>query len=529
MLATGVFKKIWSATNLFMCYANLVDETETTLQVDLFQEQINEANDTEIKYIQTEVLSKDVYKYEFFSINKENPKIYNGCITFKESENEIINNIKIHRYKYIILKGSSRSSKTHSTIQTHHLQALSKKALRISVWRETKKSCKDTVFEDFQRAMPLMDGETPVLNKTDTIYHYKNGSKIEFRGTDDHITVHGYQGDIAHFNEPYKIPRDVFDQIDMRSNMYCIIDYNPLQGHWVEDIAKDERALLIHSTYKDNKFCPPEQRRKIEKHQPLEMFSGVINDLITVSDCWNYDFKHNNLNFTNAELSELARCLDNERSGSADKFNHLVYALGEKAEKPNRIFRWKEISYQDYLSVDKTPWIGVDWGKSDPFAIVEVKYHDGDLYVHQLNYNSENYIKNSLLKPTELAQIQAKQSEGLVIWLFNKLGINKDHKIVCDNNRPTKVTALRQVGYENAVVADKPPGSKRDGIDLLDKINVYYTSTSSDLKYEQENYEYDTDKNGNRLEDPKDENDHLMDAIRYVALKMRSLGIIKIV
>ena len=67
-----------------------------------------------------------------------------------------------------------------------------------------------------------------------------------------------------------------------------------------------------------------------------------------------------------------------------------VYGLGLKAEKPERVFSFTTISYADYLNIDKETYIGVDWGQNDPFAIVEVKYYDGNLYVHELNYLSEN-------------------------------------------------------------------------------------------------------------------------------------------
>lgn len=55
------------------------------------------------------------------------------------------------------------------------------------------------------------------FNKTESIFSYDSMSTVEIHGTDDEETVHGLTQDVAHFNEPYKISRDTFDQIDQRT------------------------------------------------------------------------------------------------------------------------------------------------------------------------------------------------------------------------------------------------------------------------------------------------------------------------
>jgi len=56
---------------------------------------------------------------------------------------------------------------------------------------------------------------------------------------------------------------------------------------------------------------------------------------------------------------------------------------------------------------------------------------------------------------------------------------------------------------------------------------VYYTASSKNLKYEQENYRRKVDRYGIVLEEPEDTNNHLMDTARYGAEFLRSQGIIK--
>jgi len=171
------------------------------------------------------------------------------------------------RYRYIINTGSSRSSKTYSILQTHYLTALTKSNSRVSIWRETKQDVKNTVLADLRKAIvSFPEKDTVIFNKTESIYTFPNLSTIEICGGDDTNKVHGFQGDVAHFNEPYKMPKEVFDQIDMRTSDYIVIDWNPRLNHWIDELSKQDNAIVIHSTFKDNPFVPEQQRLKIPSH-----------------------------------------------------------------------------------------------------------------------------------------------------------------------------------------------------------------------------------------------------------------------
>lgn len=430
------------------------------------------------------------------------------------------------KYRYIINRGSSRSSKTVSLIDVFDLYARANSDKRLTVWRDTKTDCKKTVLNDtikhLRRTGRYKVGHS--FNKTESIFTYDNDSTFEIHGTDDEETVHGLTQDCAWLNEPYKISRETFDQIDQRTSDFIFIDYNPKKGHWVEDLMKDPRSIVIDSTFKDNPFCPPEQRLKILSYQPVSMCEVVDNGIIEESDAFDYDLELNPLEFTERQLNELLRCRENEDKNSASAFNWAVYGLGKKAERPNRIYTWKTISTEDYRKIQGKTIICTDWGKVDPWAIVELKYDDGKIYVKQLNYKSENEIRLHL-KPTELIQMQGDEN-GLVVWMFDKLGIDKSHEIIADNNRPLKIAILRRFGYQ-AFAANKPKNSIIDGIDLLQNLDVYYTVDSEDIEYEQENYSYKVDSHGVVLEEPEDLNNHTMDAIRYGALYLQARGIIK--
>jgi hypothetical protein len=431
------------------------------------------------------------------------------------------------KYRYIINKGSSRSSKTISLIDLFDLYARVHEGKRLTVWRDTKTDCKKTVLNDalkrFKSTGRYMVGQN--FNKTESVFTYDTDSTFEIHGTDDEETVHGLTQDVAWMNEPYKNSRATFDQIDQRTSDFVILDLNPKMGHWSEDLEKDPRTIVIHSTFKDNPFCPIEQKRKILSYQPVSMCHIVLQKLATENEAKHYDLLANPKNFTEKQIKELRRCRENEEKKSANAYNWSVYGLGLKAEKPHRIFKWEEISDDAYRKIDAKGYVGVDWGVVDPWGILEAKYYDGALYLHERNYLSETDLRSQLTL-TELAQISGDE-EGIVKFIFGKLGIDKTTEIVCDDNRPLKIVALRRNGYPYVYPAIKIKGSLIDGIDLLNNIKVYYTASSANLKYEQENYSRQVDRYGVVLEEPEDVDNHLIDPARYISLFLMAKGIIR--
>lgn len=452
-----------------------------------------------------------------------------ATIVFQENWDAInqFNDDGSRKFRYLINSGSSRSSKTYSIIQLFYLYALQNPNKKLSVFRDTKQICKQTVFEDMKKAyIDMPHYATVTLNITESIFKFSNGSTIHIEGTDDPVKIHGYHCDVLWLNEPYNIQRDTFNQLDMRCKDFVILDLNPRQNHWSDDVSKADNSKTIHSTFKLNPFCPSEQRIKILSYQPLNRCEIVLNGIISVDIARSYDIDENKLLFTEKQVKELIRCRDNERKNTADEFNWDVYALGVKAERPNRIFKWTEIPDYEYHSLDAQRYYGIDWGTVDPWGIVEVKYYDGCLYLHELNYDSENKWREKL-DPTQRAQIEGSE-EGLVTWLFARLGIDTGATIVCDNNRPLKIKALRRAGYDYSIAATKGDGSKKDGISLLLGMKVYFTSSSLNLKFEQENYSRKVDPYGVVMEEPEDGNDHICgDPVRYVAEFLRGIGIIK--
>lgn len=355
------------------------------------------------------------------------------------------------KYKIICQEGSSRSSKTWSNFQVIFMFIYSNHYKSVAVIRDVAKDCHDILETDWikwisdpmgrmkqyeageielREALSLMAKEEFskhfIRNKQKHTWAcIKTKSIIQFTGLDSDVKVMGMTNDLVWINEPYSFSEEIFKQLLQRTKQ-IIFDWNPRQAHFINKNGYKERidTITLHSTFLDNPFCPEESARQLLIYQPISFSDVVVSGLISEKDLKEYDFEINKLCFTKKQIKEALSCIYNEGKGSASAFHWQVYGLGIGAERPNRIFKWKEIPYSQYAAVNKPVWIGVDWGKVDPWGIVEIKYDDGKLYIHELNYESENGITKELSE-TEKYQIQQDHKEGIVVWLFNKLGIDK--------------------------------------------------------------------------------------------------------
>jgi PBSX family phage terminase large subunit len=366
------------------------------------------------------------------------------------------------KYKYIVNSGSSRSSKTFSIIQIFWILAWTKPRTKLAVFRNTKKDCKDTVLQDMLKYYPsLPNWEQVTYNKTESTLTFPNGSTIYIEGTEDSLKIHGYHSDYLWFNEIYKVPLEVFNQLDMRCTTAVFLDYNPIGRMWSDDLMVRDNAIVIHSTFKDNPFIPLEQKKKILSYEPTEY---------------------------------------NIQQKTADPYLWTVYGLGLKAEKPNRIFKgWEEIEEKLFHDLPYPSYYATDFGLSAPTANIEFKF-DGD---------KTFFFHERLYKPLN-------QMEGSLSDEFARLGTIKNKENVVDSGNElnkSEATKLENSGY-NVIFAKKGKGSINEGIETIQKCNIVYTKTSRNLAYEYENYSWRMYQ-GIQMDEPEQNNeDHLMDCCR---------------
>ena len=344
--------------------------------------------------------------------------------------------------RFVINQGGSRSSKTYSLCQLIIVYCLQNPNKVVSIVRKTFPALRATVMRDFFEIMrDLNIYEKTNHNMSENIYRFSNGSLVEFFSVDDEQKIRGRKRDLGWCNEANELWFEDFQQLNMRTEGKLIFDYNPSEStSWLYELPENE-SVLIKSTYKDNPFLPESIKRQIE---------------------------------------DLKR---------TDEALYQIYALGEKAISKSNIYstwqfvREKPVRFENYV-------YGLDFGYNHPTALVRVYWHEKDIYIEPVIY--ESYLTTTQL-----------------IERFNSLGISKTDDILADYARPEIIAELQTAGY-NVSNANKVV---KKGIDNVKSFGVFCQDDPR-LKKEYDNYKWK--KVGDTITDePVKLFDDAMDAVRY--------------
>ena len=244
------------------------------------------------------------------------------------------------KYRVIANQGSTRSGKTYSISQLLALFIPHKEKVTISVVSPSlphlKRGARRDILKILEDAGIYTDEQ---FNKTDNVYHYPNGSYIEFFGAEDSGKVRGPGRDILYINEANLLPYNIYQQLALRTKKTIFLDFNPVdEMSWVYDVADKEGNILIHSTYKNNPFLPKEQIEEIES----------LKD--------------------------------------ADENLWKVFGLGERGKSQEIIYtHWRTGQFPDGCEV----CYGLDFGYSVPTALVKVGFKENQTYVQEMLYETK--------------------------------------------------------------------------------------------------------------------------------------------
>ena len=264
------------------------------------------------------------------------------------------------KVRFIINQGGSRSSKTYSLCQMMIVYCLTTPGKMVCIVRKTFPILRGTVMRDFIEVMRELDlYEEKNHHKTEQIYHFPNGSQIEFFAADNEQKLRGRKRDVLWVNESNELNFEEFTQLNMRTADKLIFDFNPSENfHWLYDLISRPEAILIHSTYKDNPFLPESQVKEIEN---LIMY---------------------------------------------DESYYKIYALGEKGTGKTTIYtHWK---HYEHLPEIKETYYGLDFGFNHPTALIEVNIIDNTCYVKEIIYK-EGLTSTDLIKMMDELQISKKK------------------------------------------------------------------------------------------------------------------------
>jgi phage terminase large subunit len=206
-------------------------------------------------------------------------------------------------------------------------------------------------------------------NKTDYIYTFESGCKIEFFSADQPGKVRGPRRDVLFINEANNISYETYTQLEIRTKKVIWLDYNPVSEFWVyTDILGKQECDFVTLTYKDNEALDKAIIAAIESRM------------------------HNKLWWQ-------------------------VYGLGQLGEVEGRI-------YKDWQVIDEIPHeaqltrYGLDFGyTNDPTAIVAIyRYNEGfilDEITYQKGLSNKNIADILINLPSALVIADSAEPKSI--------------------------------------------------------------------------------------------------------------------
>ena len=354
--------------------------------------------------------------------------------------------------RYISLRGSSRSGKTVSALQTVILECLVNENTIVTIARETQVSIKNTILVDFKEVLEqLQIWEDSRFNKVDLVYRFSNKAIIRFVGLDDQTgKLRGLKSSIVLVDEVNTVSKSSFIQLDIRTEKYILMCYNPEipTDWWGLDFETRSNGCVIVSTWRDNAF--------------LEQ--SIIDSIMSLKD-------------TDPDL-------------------WLIYSESQIVAPRELVFVKPEV-YKDLPWGIKETYYGLDFGFSqDPSALVEVSVKDKEIYIREIIY--EPGLTN----------------EDLAFLIKDK-GITRMDTIVADSSEPKSIAELNRLGLSVRGVK-KGAGSVLFGIQKMRQFKIRIQEDSVNLIQEFDNYRYKKDRSGRVTSQTDGRSgDHAIDAVRY--------------
>lgn len=196
----------------------------------------------------------------------------------------------------------------------------------------------------------------------------------------------------------------------------------------------------------------------------------------------------------NAFLTEAQiRAIESRKD---DKDWWEVYGLGLVGGLSGKIFpKINYITKEEFLSIPSDIYWGYDDGFVAPFALVAMKQYEGAFYFHECFYLSHKYNSDKVELVTSM--------------------VNKGEVLICDSASPDIIAEFKNAGLSAQAVI-KNDMMNMAAIAYINEHKIYYTSESTNMINEANEYRWQVDNEGELLPKPVKKNDHLMDAKKYV-------------
>lgn len=398
---------------------------------------------------------------------------------------EIYHPLYEDKEKFIILitggRGSGKSFNASTFIErlTFEMTPVEKIVHQILYTRYTMVSAGMSIIPEMMEKIDL-DGTTKYFKTTKTdIVNKMTKSRIMFRGiktssgnqTAKLKSIQGITTFVCDEAEEWT-SEDEFDKIMISIRKKGI----------------QNRIIIIMNPCDSNHFI---YKKYIEKTHKLVEIDGVQVQISTHPNVLHIHTTY----FDNLEnLSpEFLKEVEDMKVSNPEKYGHVVIGRWADVAEGAVFKKWGIV--KEFPQECKKVGIGQDFGfTNDPSAAVRCGIIDNRLYVDELFYETDmlsSAIANRL-KPFSM-------------------------KVFADSQDPRLIQEIKNRGV-NIYPVDKFPGSIKAGIDKIKDMEFFVTERSYNIITELRKYVWDKDKDGNYINEPVDEYNHLMDAIRYYVL-----------
>lgn len=402
------------------------------------------------------------------------------------------------RGRYRVVKGSRASKKSKTTALWYIYNIMKHKGANLLVVRKTYRTLKDSCFTELKWAVKRLKVEHLWIFKESPLEatYIPTGQKIYFRGLDDPLKVTSITVDVGvlcwmWIEEAYEVMKEEdFDMLDESIRGECpeglwkqiTITFNPWnERHWLKHRFFDE--LTGH----DAEGKPIYKPRKNPISDDGEILAITTNYLIN-------------------EWLDKADIAVFERMKRNNPRRYAVAGLGGWGIVDGLIYEnWKEESFKlediQNKHADLKSAFGLDFGyTNDPTALFcgYLSLKDKKLYVYDELYKTG--LSNKKIKDE-----------------IESMGFLKE-RITADSAEPKSIDELKGYGLR-VTAAVKGKDSINNGIQWIQDLEIIIHPRCVNFLTEISNYTWKTDKFNKRLNEPIDEMNHLMDAMRYALEK----------
>ena len=326
------------------------------------------------------------------------------------------------------VQGGTGASKTVSIVlYLIHLAQSDTKPTLTSIVSESFPHLKRGAMRDFLLIMNEHEYfKEDRWNKTDFTYTFETGSKIEFFSVDQPGKVRGPRRDRLFINEVNNISYETFDQLEIRTNEFIYLDWNPVSEFWFYDEVLGVRSDVDHIilTYMDNEGLNRSVVESIELHRNNQNWwkvygEGELGDLKgKIYTGWRIidEVPHEarleryglNFGYTNHPAAIIAIYYYNK--------GYIIDEIAYGRGMLNRVLA-------DYLKVEEKALVIAD--SAEPKSIDEMKEYQIDVVPAEKGKDSVNYgigvVQDQRMSITKRSVNVIKEYRNY-LWMIDKNG-----------------------------------------------------------------------------------------------------------